>query len=383
MPGPFNRSYTIQKMDAAFRNYTAEKLVYTWSTSPFTLGRLQLVPNAMSRYSVMGAKVSIVGHVGFAPSLSTDPPPYADSHWNALRLTLRDVSYSVLMSKLRGDTAGLGVTFGSWNQTSSMVGSRARLLASFARFCVKKALPKGASKAKIVKARREARLFWLKYPTGRKLKRPRPKDVRHGSSADLFLEGFFGWLPLLEDMHNAYKAMASDLPFGYVSGSARSPVSESFFGAYDSTSAIGSLSVKQTAMFRVTNPNAWLLNKLGLVNPLVVAWDLIPWSFMVNRIVNVNSFLGSFTDTFGLSVSGASRTERLALFQTATKMNTYPKSHPFWAQTSMSERTWNKSRVLTPLTPPRLTVRAPGFSLSQGIIDASLATQQVRRLRST
>lgn len=383
MPGPFTRSYIMQNRDAAGRLYTAEKLYYQRYTSPRVAGVLTLVPNPVTHQTIRGAKVTIQGHVGFAPAISTDPPPYADSHWSIYAAACSDRAYSLLMNRLRGETAGLGVTFGSWSQTVDMVSKRARTIGAFASWCVKNALPKEASRSQIAKARKKARLFWLKSPTGRKLRRPRPKRVRHGSSADLFLEGFFGWFPLLNDMYQGYQALTDDLPAGYVSGSSRVRVTDAFSSALQETSALGTVTVKQTAMFRVTNPNLWLLNKLGLVNPLVVAWDLVPWSFMVNRIVNVNQFLGQFTDTFGLSVTGASRTTHLSFLQTNMVMNTYPKTHPFWAASRVVEHTRNKSRVLTPLSPPRLTVRAPGFSLSQGIIDVSLATQQVRRLLST
>lgn len=58
----------------------------------------------------------------------------------------------------------------------------------------------------------------------------------------------------------------------------------------------------------VTNPNLWLGNKLGLINPLSVAWDLVPWSFVANMFVNIGQLLGSLTDLAGLSLRDDSLT---------------------------------------------------------------------------
>lgn len=61
------------------------------------------------------------------------------------------------------------------------------------------------------------------------------------------------------------------------------------------------LTCKISTLVRVSDPNLWLANQLGFVNPVVIAWDLVPFSFVVDWFVNVNEFLNSYTDMWGLS----------------------------------------------------------------------------------
>ena len=52
----------------------------------------------------------------------------------------------------------------------------------------------------------------------------------------------------------------------------------------------------------ITNPNLLLANRLGLVNPLSVAWELVPFSFVVDWFSGVGNVLDGYTDLLGLSV---------------------------------------------------------------------------------
>lgn len=57
--------------------------------------------------------------------------------------------------------------------------------------------------------------------------------------------------------------------------------------------------VRYTA--KVDNPNVWLANRLGLLNPLYWAWDATPWSFVVDWWLPVGDVLQSYTAYLGLS----------------------------------------------------------------------------------
>lgn len=65
----------------------------------------------------------------------------------------------------------------------------------------------------------------------------------------------------------------------------------------------GRVSVRLGAEVTVNNPNFSLLTKLGLVNPLGVVWELIPFSFLVDWFANVSQFLESFTDFVGYTLT--------------------------------------------------------------------------------
>jgi hypothetical protein len=53
----------------------------------------------------------------------------------------------------------------------------------------------------------------------------------------------------------------------------------------------------------VSNPNLYLASQLGFVNPAAIAWELVPFSFVVDWFVNVGEFLNNFTDLWGLTVT--------------------------------------------------------------------------------
>ena len=58
------------------------------------------------------------------------------------------------------------------------------------------------------------------------------------------------------------------------------------------------------ASIYVTNPNRYLLQQMGLANPLLVAWELVPFSFVVDWVADVGTSLGGITDLLGCTVIG-------------------------------------------------------------------------------
>ena len=52
----------------------------------------------------------------------------------------------------------------------------------------------------------------------------------------------------------------------------------------------------------VTNPNAYLLQQLGIANPASVVWELIPFSFVIDWVFDVGTFLDAFTAFMGCTV---------------------------------------------------------------------------------
>lgn len=74
----------------------------------------------------------------------------------------------------------------------------------------------------------------------------------------------------------------------------------------------GTESVVLKATVSLSNPNLLLANRLGIINPQMWVWDLIPWSFVVDWWFPIGSFLQNFTALVGLSLNGASVTRTRA-----------------------------------------------------------------------
>jgi hypothetical protein len=163
-----------------------------------------------------------------------------------------------------------------------------------------------------------------------------PKGVsRRKSLGNNWLEYSFGWRPLIQDVYSAVDVLQNPILSVFPKGRGVSK--------YQHLETTGSKATWQTtgyteirgkqdilcetgAKVEISNPNLYLANNLGLVNPSVVLWELIPFSFVVDWFTTVGAFLSSGTDFLGLSVTGAWNT-------TYTKLVRYDETrNPFWAQ---------------------------------------------------
>jgi hypothetical protein len=135
--------------------------------------------------------------------------------------------------------------------------------------------------------------------------------LRSGSHyfADNYLEFHFGWSPMVADIVSALDVLQQPIPFGPVSGRGRYSGNRKWlseqngqFGSCESNHAF-EVFVKCGANVYVSNPNLWLANKLGLINPALVAMELVSYSFVADWFVNLSDFLGQFTEFAGLTVA--------------------------------------------------------------------------------
>lgn len=127
----------------------------------------------------------------------------------------------------------------------------------------------------------------------------------------LFLAWRYGVKPLMDDLYNAASVLSGETKDVIsirksMSARAASPWIDNLNGREDSYEWSESCTLRGTAT--VTNPNLHLANRLGLINPQLWVWDMIPFSFIVDWWFPVGSFLGNFTALAGLSLSGTSVT---------------------------------------------------------------------------
>lgn len=118
------------------------------------------------------------------------------------------------------------------------------------------------------------------------------------------------------------------------------------------------------ASVSISNPMLYLANRTGLVNPFVVGWQLLPGSFLVDWLVNVEQYLSTATDFLGLSVE-SSWTSTHIVGSTSNYWNSYGWSSLF---------TWSKMQRVSGIDLPPLTLRPlkiPG--LGRALNAASLA----------
>lgn len=142
----------------------------------------------------------------------------------------------------------------------------------------------------------------------RRIETPRGRWSSPERASALWLEYWFGWSPLVADIHSAVSILEAELPEPakfYASAKAIQVFDRTKIG-YDSylTGTIN-YRVRIGAEVVVSNPNLRRATLLGLTNPATVAWELIPFSFLVDWFIPVSQFLNSWSDFYGLTVKNS------------------------------------------------------------------------------
>jgi hypothetical protein len=122
----------------------------------------------------------------------------------------------------------------------------------------------------------------------------------------------------------------------------------------------------------VTNPNAFLLNQLGIANPGAFLWDNLPGSFMVDWFVPVGKYLRSLSNDFGAEVHRGYITHSVNARLVGQYFDTYGSSTFFFMERS----------PVGSLPKPDLLSRArlPEADLWHLATTAALATQSLTSL---
>lgn len=189
---------------------------------------------------------------------------------------------SRLNKTLINGRAALGITAATANQSFGMIANRANQLRN-AWSAARRLNPSALARA---------------------LNVPKPKELKKRSYQDpasLWLEYTFGWVPLVQDMHQAAVVLTD--PFEVTRSYGTATVSR-FFRA-EGRDVIRYVNKRTrvvcTAGLRITNPNLALLTQLGLSNPAAVVWDIIPFSFVVDWFLKINRFVNTWNDMAGFS----------------------------------------------------------------------------------
>jgi len=195
--------------------------------------------------------------------------------------------------KVKNAKVNLGVSWGERVQTAGLFYNNAKLLADAAR---------ELRRGKLTSAMKKAGLTWRDVPTR-------------------WLEFQYGWKPLLGDIYKACDAICEadqkNQKRSWYSVSAKSSrkgtlVTRYPGGAADTVSLDSSRSdVKVRFDFGPHEGMQWAadLDQWGLLNPLEIGWELLPFSFVVDWAIPVGNFLSSLTAAVPYSFRGGSRTD--------------------------------------------------------------------------
>lgn len=151
-----------------------------------------------------------------------------------------------------------------------------------------------------------------------------PKDPSKAVS-NLWLSWTYGWKPLLNDIYGAAEFYNQQITKDRIMR-ARATVSISGKSTVNTvkpqvgwemrhtTTRSWKYSCKLVIFYKVVNDNSKTIAQLGLMNPAVIAWELLPFSFVADWFLPVGNFLQSLDATVGLTFVKGCRT-------TCTKQN--------------------------------------------------------------
>ena len=354
------RNYTL-KGRVGNHTYVKEYFSSVSEDSPRVNGKLMLRANAYNRELRQNVQYLVGGGIWeqYPTVLTTNSAYFGASSPEAhsAEVSAYNQAYARFRGKLYKGNASLGVTLGSYRQSADMIRDRARKLANVSE--------------------EYHRLF------------NRSLAIRRGdtqSIASAHLEVIFGWQPLVQDIWAAANTViqGADMTLEPVSGRGRA-----YYEArrqnwpwepQDIAFESGTVKVSLSTLVRIENPNLWLAERAGILNPAAVAWDLVPWSFLVNMVTNIGSLVNSVTDFVGLSFDNESTTTTWYISGSQRKENAYPRDHPGYGWASATYRQEIKGRTLGSFPRPSFEFKIPEVNWSTAAMLASLAVQKVRKL---
>lgn len=115
----------------------------------------------------------------------------------------------------------------------------------------------------------------------------------------LWLQYWFGWLPLIGDIHSALGIFSDDLPEEEAVGQASGQTNWStaplldYAGNYEGYRFATTVKCRVAARLSVADPNLNLFSRLGVDQPFGTVWEIIPFSFMVDYVFNIGECLSN------------------------------------------------------------------------------------------
>lgn len=243
-----------------------------------------------------------IGHVGGTPSMSLTSLPDGDRAYNS--------SILKALEKLKDQDVNVANMLGEAARTAQLVGQTAASL--------------GSAVSNLRKGHISSMLNDLKVPSRG------VKNIPPPSGADIpkrWLEYQYGWKPLLGDVHGLTKSFADrySSPKAFLVN-VRGYSKEEDLLSISSSNELYDYNEFQktdvrcnTSLYYQLSDNLELMkaSKLGLINPFSVAWELVPFSFMVDWFVPIGgvlnvldadapySFIGGHTTTVLVSETQA------------------------------------------------------------------------------
>lgn len=211
----------------------------------------------------------------------------------------------------------------------------------------------------------------------RSLQNPRTKIDRR--LANRWLQYQFGIRPLMGDLYESAQLLRNQVVRGiyrydevYEKGVV--PWKNHPVGDFQPSLFMEHYRAKLRCRYRVRDSQLKTLNSLGITNPLAVLWELVPWSFAIDWIINVGEFIDSLDALVGIDQLYCQRSYGyyLGINQGISVVRPSPPEMLYHYSSRWREGTTSA------LSLPRLSFRNPITSVRRSITALSLLVQKVR-----
>lgn len=269
---------TVKSVRDSFPSSSRKGWPENFGFSPLTAARtLETISYSQNRRqsdgAVMGYSTTAVQYLEI---------PLTESNW------IKQAAMNKAISEFSDMKANMAATFAERQSTIDMIANR-----SMQAFNSLRALKRGdLSKAiRILKGGRD------------------PKSKK---TAALQLEWAYGWAPLIGDLSTICSKEFPPNPEVFISESVSRPIN------YQHGNMRTEGKHRSTCSFiaRLDSPLVASAEKLGLINPALVAWELVPFSFIVDWFVPIGTYLDSLTTFSGYTIKDKCLSENKFLLQT-------------------------------------------------------------------
>lgn len=332
--------------------------------------------------------------VFFNPGQATDWM-VTNGESNSQQAQIDNVTYSKFIGKLKSEQrnpgdgdkpdatkADLGITLGEHRAAREMIIKRSRNLWQLASALARRDF----KRAGLVVGVKDIRY------------RPGSKNIsvryQKPDFPGLWLEASWGWRPMVEDIANALNTIVSPLSPSYVRAS---HYGVNTWNARDDdiVGSTGVYSYRQLhrdtwdykyksstgATVSVSNHNVALANRLGVLNIPQIWWATTPFSFLIDKYVNIGQLIGSLTDTYGFTLTQVWTVRKIVLEQTGLMVEWRDYgSGPTITDTYTSNGVSITKRRSGSLLGPTLTLRSPSIgSYGEAVSYMALLVQLLRK----
>lgn len=224
----------------------------------------------------------------------------------AVPTSLISKAESKAVGQVQGNNWNIGQTLGELPETVAMILETIKTVLAAYRACKKLQFREMARILKVSVVRKPAK-----------------------TAAGLWIQYQYGWKPLLGDIYAACQLIESGLtgPEGFtVRAYAKRDIAPptlytNLIGSVEGTFEHG---CEVGFTFRVSNGTAYALDRLGVLDPISLAWELFPLSFVVDWFIPIGNFLDSIIGPKGLDFVHGYRT---TWTKVDAKARWYPKGN--------------------------------------------------------